>query len=117
MKKAGASPSCLERDVEVIRPTGGLIDLRVHSRERAQADLARVDGQGLVARALRPDFFRLDPGAELLSPRLRMYSAWRAPCLPPKGWEEKEPREEWFLSSSIPKLERNDSFRARRRVR
>ena len=76
-------------------------ELRVHSRARAEADVARSDLSSLLGRALRPRRFVLAPHGEFLSAHVRAW-AWEPDPGPPEGEEEPEEPEVWSIASSLP---------------
>jgi hypothetical protein len=65
----------LEDDVVSLRPEGRRLTLRVHSRARAEADLAQADCPRMLARAAKRAHFKLPPDASLLSADLR-FARW-----------------------------------------
>jgi hypothetical protein len=92
----------LEKDLDMV--PHGVTPLRVHTRKRAEADLARSDCAALLARALAPRRFILPPTAEHLSEKLASRSSWKPPHAPPAeyAYTERELREEWSVVRSIP---------------
>lgn len=60
----------LEQDVVTVREKKRFLPLRVHTRERAEADLARADRPQFLAQAIDRAPFTLVPGGHFLSERL-----------------------------------------------
>lgn len=103
-----------EKDLTIVRQGRSLLDLRVQSRELAEADVARNDCRRLADRDLRPRFFTLDPDACLLSAQLAGRWPWRPPHLPPAGYEDEEP-EHWSVANSVSWSAPAPHWRLRRR--
>ena len=92
----------LEKDLDMV--PHGVTPLRVHTRKRAEADLARSDCADLLSRALTPGRFLLPPWAVHLSERLESWTGWTPPAATPPGYEctKALEREEWSIVRSIP---------------
>lgn len=89
----------LEKDVVTVTPR--LLDLRVHTRERAEADIAQHDSAGLIGRSLRQCRFNLERDTCFLSSQLRAWPDWRPWPEPPGGYYG-DPVENWSVVRSIP---------------
>ena len=89
----------LEADVIAWLPDGRFITLRVHSRERAEADTARTDCSRLLARALVPGRFELARDASLLSAAMPLSPSHSEPVMP--TYRGPPDRDLWFVSSRL----------------
>jgi hypothetical protein len=86
----------LEKNVELVQPPGCLLVLRVHSVERALADIARHDCVGLLDRDLRPRQFTLHPDGDFLSAHSRAAS-WS----PPAEGCSRPGADDWIVARSF----------------
>lgn len=81
----------LEQAVTSVTPEGTWLTLRVHTPERAQADIARTDCHRLLERAVRRAHFVVPREASFLSARL-----------PPVQWHQIPAfREDWVVEQSL----------------
>lgn len=75
----------LDHDVVSLRPEGRRLSLRVHGRERAQADVARADLHRLLTRAASREQFTLPREATFLSPA-SPFVRWHPLPAPREQW-------------------------------
>ncbi len=91
----------LEQDAFILRQPGTLLDLRVYSRERAEADIARSDLPALLDLNFRPRFV-VPRWAEMLSSNVGGRIDWRPPQLPPPPYDKEVDPEVWAVAHSLP---------------
>ncbi len=100
----------LEDDVVSLCPEGRLLKLRLYSRERAEADIARTDPYQLLARAADREQFELVPDSRFLFAGLPSPPRWNPvpPCgsadliLPPREAPRLEAGPAWH-SRTVPR--------------
>lgn len=90
----------LEKDVIEHQSQGRVQALRVHSLERARADVAANDCAGLISRTVMRRDFTLAPDGSLLTSQVK--SSWWPGILPARPYLlEGERTEHWVIATSL----------------